>query len=384
MRRALLIAALLLVLTIAPSALAARTSWAQNEIETVVAAGLMAPSPAEFRPNDALTTAELAELTAMLGGTVGVAADPTRPVQVKELDAVLVRLFKLGPVAKHVRSALVAAGLKPPAYAGTEVVARLLGLRLNHPEALDAIELGPRDAVTRAETAYSVARVLALRAAGNARDIAAPAAALQLPELSDWQRRVLTRAVRFVGYPYIWGGSSERRQAPFGRDVPGGFDCSGFVWRVYKLEPFADAPGLAETLQGRTTYAMSGEVAPAERIALRRRPGRRRPLLRRQGPEVEAVPGRPHGSFSRQRLDDSLVEPRRDDSAARGLVCRSLRLGPPAARRGRACRILNHPDRGLRITHPGDATRRGRGDTGLTSVLPRGCRDHATTSPPCG
>jgi cell wall-associated NlpC family hydrolase len=266
MRRALLIAALLLVLTIAPSALAARTSWAQNEIETVVAVGLMAPSPAEFRPNDALTTAELAELTAMLGGTVGVAADPTRPVQVKELDAVLVRLFKLGPVAKHVRSALVAAGLKPPAYAGTEVVARLLGLRLNHPEALDAIELGPRDVVTRAETAYSVARVLALRAAGNARDIAAPAAALQLPELSDWQRRVLTRAVRFVGYPYIWGGSSERRQAPFGKDVPGGFDCSGFVWRVYKLEPFADAPGLAETLQGRTTYAMSGEVAPAERI----------------------------------------------------------------------------------------------------------------------
>ncbi len=77
---------------------------------------------------------------------------------------------------------------------------------------------------------------------------------------------MLTRAVRFVGYPYIWGGSSEQRQAPFGKDVPGGFDCSGFVWRVYKLEPFADAPGLAETLQGRTTYAMSGEVAPAERI----------------------------------------------------------------------------------------------------------------------
>jgi cell wall-associated NlpC family hydrolase len=267
MRRALLIVALLVALLTAPSAFGAKASWAQNEIETVVAAGLMAPSPAEFRPNEALTTAELAELTAVLGGTVGVAADPPRPVQVKELDAVLVRLLKFAPIAKRVRSALVAAGLKPPAYAGTEVVARLLGLRLNHPEALDAIELGPKDAVTRAETAYSVARLLELRAAGNARAIAAPAAALQLPELSDWQRRVLTRAVRFVGYPYIWGGSSERRQSPFGKDVPGGFDCSGFVWRVYKLEPFPDAPGLAETLKGRTTYAMSGEVAPAERIA---------------------------------------------------------------------------------------------------------------------
>src|SRR5262245_29660746 len=129
MRRALLIVALLVALLTAPSAFGAKTSWAQNDIETVVAAGLMAPSPAEFRPKDALTTAELAELTGMLGGTVGVAADPTRPVQVKELDAVLVRLLKLGPTAKRVRSALVAAGLKPPAYAGTEVVARLLGLR---------------------------------------------------------------------------------------------------------------------------------------------------------------------------------------------------------------------------------------------------------------
>ena len=48
--------------------------------------------------------------------------------------------------------------------------------------------------------------------------------------------------------------------------VPGGFDCSGFVWRVYKLQPFDDAPALAAVLKGRTTYAMSGEVARALRI----------------------------------------------------------------------------------------------------------------------
>ena len=159
MRRALVIAAFLLALGLAPSALAAKPSWAQNDIETVVAAGLMAPSAAEFRPDDVLTVEELAELTAMLGGTIGIAADPARPVQLKELDAVLVRLLKVAPVAKRVRAALATAGLKPPAYAGTEVVARLLGLRLNHPEALDAIELGPKDPITRAETAYSVARV---------------------------------------------------------------------------------------------------------------------------------------------------------------------------------------------------------------------------------
>jgi cell wall-associated NlpC family hydrolase len=265
MRRLLVLVAVF-VLAIVPGTAAAK-SWAQNDIEVVVAAGLMARSVAAFRPDDALTRGELAELTAMLGGSVGVAADPGRPVPVKELDAALVRLLGVGLTAKHVRAALGAAGLRPPAYAGTEVVARLLGLRLNHPEARDAIELGPKEPATRAETAYSVARVLELRATGGATALVTQATSMVVPELTEWQRRVLRRAVRFVGYPYIWGGSSERRQAPFGKDVPGGFDCSGFVWRVYKLEPFADAPELADTLRGRTTYAMSGEVKPAQRIS---------------------------------------------------------------------------------------------------------------------
>ena len=266
MRRLLVIVAFV-ALASAPAAAAAGKSWAQKDIEAVVAAGLMAPSVAEFRSDDPLTKGELAELTAMLGGSVGVAADPARPVSLKELDAALVRLLGLGSVAKHVRTTLATAGLQPPAYAGTEVLARLLGLRLNHPEARDAIELGPKDRVTRAETAYAVARVLALRASGGQSALVAQATNIELPALIDWQRRVLKRAVRFVGYPYIWGGSSERRQAPFGKPVPGGFDCSGFVWRVYKLEPFAGAPALADTLRGRTTYAMSGEVKPAQRIA---------------------------------------------------------------------------------------------------------------------
>jgi cell wall-associated NlpC family hydrolase len=49
--------------------------------------------------------------------------------------------------------------------------------------------------------------------------------------------------------------------------MPGGFDCSGFVWRVYKLESFAGAPGLAQVFKGRTTYAMSGEIARGARVS---------------------------------------------------------------------------------------------------------------------
>jgi N-acetylmuramoyl-L-alanine amidase len=77
---------------------------------------------------------------------------------------------------------------------------------------------------------------------------------------------VLQTAVSLIGYPYVWAGTSERPQAPVGADVPGGFDCSGFVWRVYKLGNYAAGTSLAETLRGRTTYAMSGEVPRRQRL----------------------------------------------------------------------------------------------------------------------
>ena len=93
------------------------------------------------------------------------------------------------------------------------------------------------------------------------------ATSLDLPPLSDWQRRVLQRAVRFVGFPYVWGGMSDKRQTLFGVTSRGGFDCSGFVWRVYRLEAWAGAPRLNSTLRNRTAAGMAGEVARARRIA---------------------------------------------------------------------------------------------------------------------
>jgi cell wall-associated NlpC family hydrolase len=78
---------------------------------------------------------------------------------------------------------------------------------------------------------------------------------------------VLQRAISFVGTPYVWGGTSETKQKLWdGKQVPGGFDCSGFVWRVFKLEPFPGASALASVLRGRTTFEMAGEVPPAQRI----------------------------------------------------------------------------------------------------------------------
>jgi hypothetical protein len=264
MRRGLVsLLAALALLSAAPTAHSA--SWAQAQIRVVVERGIMGPSVAGFRPNDALTRRDLGQAMANLTGRPQVIVDPDRQVILRELDRTLVRAAGVRAAALRIRSKAVDAGLRPPDRFGFEVVARLLGLRFNHPAAKDFRELRPQDVVTRAETAYSVARVLEL--SDWDRDyVAGLADSLAFPTFTAWQRRVLVRAFRFVGYPYVWGGMSESRQTLFGVTSRGGFDCSGFVWRVYKLQPFSGAPQLQSVLQGRTTYDMSGEFPRAQRV----------------------------------------------------------------------------------------------------------------------
>jgi cell wall-associated NlpC family hydrolase len=284
MRRRILLAACSLLL-VAPPALAtdvagrsmgpstrrhwagtSATSWAQTEIRFVVSRGLMARSVAAFRASDSLTQGELATLvTALTKKPLIPPADPSAPVTVAQLDARLVKALQLSVVAATLLRSARASGLTTPSRFGTETVARLLGLRTNHPAKDDDLELLPNDPVTRAETAYSVAKIL--RFGGwEEQYVEDQAATFTLPDRDDWQTRILNTAVRFVGYPYVWGGTSEKPEAPFAVEARGGFDCSGFVWRVYKLQAYAGGGSLGTTIKGRTTYQMSGEVPRSKRI----------------------------------------------------------------------------------------------------------------------
>jgi cell wall-associated NlpC family hydrolase len=246
-------------------------SWAQAEIRFVVSQGLMARSVGAFRASDPLTQGDLATLVAALTRKlVDPPADPSATVTVAQLDARLVKAIHLSSAAVVFRRNARAAGLTTPSRFGTETVARLLGLRTNHPAKDDDLELLPNDPVTRAETAYSVAKIL--RFGGwEEQFVEDGAATFTLPDLSDWQRRILNTGVRFVGYPYVWGGTSEKPEAPFGVQAHGGFDCSGFVWRVYKLQAYAGGASLSTTIRGRTTYQMSGEVPRSKRIGFAKR-----------------------------------------------------------------------------------------------------------------
>jgi cell wall-associated NlpC family hydrolase len=266
-RRALLaMLAIALLATAPPLASAANRSWAQREIKLVTSRGLMTASGGSFRPDDPLSQGELAELVSGLAGdSTRVPSSTGGKVTIAQLDAQLVDALGLGDDAALFYRAARAVGTKPPARFGREVVARLLGLRYNHPAADDSLELLWSDPATRAEAAYSAAQILRFRG-WETQAVEEAAAELVLPELTDSQQRILRYAFGLVGYPYVWGGTSTTRQAPFGVRAPGGFDCSGFLWQVYKLHAYAGLEGLGDVIRGRTAAQMAGEVGRGKRI----------------------------------------------------------------------------------------------------------------------
>src|SRR3954452_266459 len=142
----------------------AASSWATPQISAVTAVGILGRSPVGFRPSDPLTRGELADALVAWGKQAIDPSDPSKLVTVSELDAQLVGALGLLPAARRIRIAARDASLAPPSRLGTETIARLLGLRLNHPAGSDDLELLPTQPATRAEAAYSFARALAITA----------------------------------------------------------------------------------------------------------------------------------------------------------------------------------------------------------------------------
>src|SRR5205807_6867153 len=150
---------------------------------------------AAARPNDPLTLAELETLTAgLLHVPPAAATAPAATVTMSALDARLVKTVGLSETAKLFAVSAKSAGLTPPSRFGTEAVARLLGLRTNHPAALDSLELSPSEPATHAEAAYSAARILQF-GESTTQNLQELGATFTLPAVTPWQMRVLNTAV---------------------------------------------------------------------------------------------------------------------------------------------------------------------------------------------
>jgi cell wall-associated NlpC family hydrolase len=260
MRALLATAAAALLLATPAMGATGHGDWDRRDQRAVVEAGVMAPlDDGAFHGERAVAGGQLQGALHALADRLAVArvAAPTGPVSVAGFDRLLVAQLGLADVADAVQSQARHAGLTPPARFGTEVVARMLGLHYNHPASDEREELYPWDAITRAEAAYSLARVLGFKGweTQSARD---ELARFVLPRYGPRTRSALRIAVQRIGMPYIWGGVLDRTG---GWQAHGGYDCSGFAWRVFKLT------GLAH-IGGRTAAQQAAEIPRSRRLAL--------------------------------------------------------------------------------------------------------------------
>lgn len=167
--------------------------------------------------------------------TEGASFRPREPVTTREVHRALVLALGLGEEAAGLDALHTADGyaFDTPEGFGTLLLGMLLGLRYDHRD--DALDVGPDTPLTRAEVAWSLARAVT---APEWRIAAlAPYATIELPPLTEEVRQVVEFGIRYVGYPYVWGGEWAEPTGDgycCGAQPVGGFDCSGLMWWVLK------------------------------------------------------------------------------------------------------------------------------------------------------
>jgi hypothetical protein len=160
---------------------------------------------------------------------------PAEPVTTREVHRALVLATGFGDLATgadglHLRDGTP---VEVPQGFGTMLIGMRMGLRYNHGD--ETLDVGPDSELPRAEVAWSLYRAATVPSWMH--DSLSPYLDFELPNLGPKMRRVVSFAVRYVGYPYVWGGEWYEPAATgycCGYQPIGGFDCSGFTWWVMK------------------------------------------------------------------------------------------------------------------------------------------------------
>jgi hypothetical protein len=166
---------------------------------------------------------------------VGESFLPAEPVTMRMVHQALVVALGLGDLAAGADALHLRDGTKVPTPDGfgTLLIGMRLGLRYNHED--EALDVAPDVPLSRAEVAWSLYR--ATTAPTWIRDSLAGYATIELPNLGGRMQQVVAWGVRYVGYPYIWGGDwGEPTPTDYccGWQPQGGFDCSGMTWWAMK------------------------------------------------------------------------------------------------------------------------------------------------------
>jgi cell wall-associated NlpC family hydrolase len=125
-----------------------------------------------------------------------------------------------------------------PANFGTTLLGMRLGLRYNAPTGKESMDVAPFDDLSRAQVAYSLFHA-ATQPSWNIDGLLAQYQDVELPHLGPRRTALVRWGIRFVGYPYVWGGEwglESPEPAALGGQPRSGFDCSGLTWWLLRAD----------------------------------------------------------------------------------------------------------------------------------------------------
>ena len=159
--------------------------------------------------------------------------DVSGAVRMVDVHRALVLALGLQPAADALDALHTTRGhtFDTPRDFGTTLLGMRLHLRYNN-WTDEALDVGPLTPLNRAQVAYSLFRALTEPPRAVPR-LLKEYSTITLPALTPQVTRLVEWGIRFVGYPYVWGGewgkAAPEPQTLGGQPIPG-FDCSGFTW----------------------------------------------------------------------------------------------------------------------------------------------------------
>jgi cell wall-associated NlpC family hydrolase len=179
---------------------------------------------------------------------------PEEVVTTRVLHTVLVHVLGMKRTARELDRLHTVDGVvfpTPPKF-GALMLGMRLGLRYNNSN--ESLDVGPRTPLSRAQVAYSLHRAATLPS-WVVPWVAEQYDGIVLPAMGGKRRAIVRWGIRYIGYPYVWGGEwgLEKSPASLGGQAVPGFDCSGLVWwalrqndggawKVHPPRPYAGWP----------------------------------------------------------------------------------------------------------------------------------------------
>lgn len=205
---------------------------------------------------------------------------PDKPVTMTTVHRVLVLALGMKGTAKQLDALHTRDGIAftTPDNFGTTLLGMRLGLRFNS-DTNEAQDVGPLTPMPRAQVAYSLWKAKTLPS-WVVPWVASQYDGIVLPKMGPARRAIVQWGIRFVGYPYVWGGewglASPEPSGLGGQPIPG-FDCSGLswwllrandggVWRVDPPRPYAgwSLPQRTSTDMARFGTLKYGQLLPGD------------------------------------------------------------------------------------------------------------------------